>query len=437
MNHQIILSLQPEQGNSTRTNRMHISIIGAGAAGCFAAINLKRMMPSAKVTVFERNNRPLAKVAITGGGRCNLTNSFENVKSCASVYPRGERLMKRLLKEFSHKDAYKWFEREGVKLVTQDDNCVFPASQDAMEIVNTLTRLMRVCGVELNVFHKVTHIGRNTDGTFCISYADESIAKTNTDVVLLTSGGSPKAEGLNMLKDLGIETASPVPSLFSLCIRDNRITELTGTVVEDATVALVGTKNKATGPLLITHWGMSGPAILKLSSYAARELHEKGYKATLAVNWLGETTAQETMELIKEMALKNPHKQLVSVYPQQLNSRLWLHLLHKCGLDAGSRWNGLTQKGINRLANTLTNDQYSVDGKNRFKEEFVTCGGVSLSNINLNTLECKNCPGLYFAGEVLDVDAITGGFNLQAAWTMGFVAAKAISLRPCHDNPVS
>lgn len=410
---------------------MRIAIIGAGAAGCFAAINLKRMCPQADVTIYESGRKPLAKVAVTGGGRCNLTNSFERVRSLAAVYPRGERLMKRLMHEFNQEDVCRWFESEGVRLVTQDDCCVFPQSQDAMEIVGTLTRLIHRNGIELRTGHRVARIEHhgNCDGTagYDIRFAGETSSAVTADAVIVTTGGSPKASGLDFLRPLDLKTTEPVPSLFSVCLPGDSIRELTGTVVEDATVALTGTKMRADGPLLITHWGLSGPAILKLSSYAARTLAENGYKATLSVNWTGDCNEADTLETITGLAVKNPQKQLSSVYPTFLNARLWMHLLSRSGLTGNLRWNELGRKGMNRLVNTLTNSLYRMDGKNRFKEEFVTCGGVALDAINPQTLESRAHPGLYFAGEVLDVDAITGGFNLQAAWTMGFVAAKNIA----------
>ncbi len=426
---------------------MNIAIIGGGAAGCFAAINIKRNYPEARVTVIESGRKLLAKVAITGGGRCNLTNSFRDIRSIAAAYPRGEKLMKRLLREFSHDDTMAWFEREGVRLVTQDDQCVFPKSQDAMEIVGTLTSLMRRLGVEVRTSCRVVKIEASLSGYEVATLSGSNDLKTSKpynlktsepvspsadygglqlifDRVIVTTGGSPKLSGLDMLAPLNLDIVTPVPSLFSICLPNHPITELTGTVVEHASATLVGTKLRAEGPLLITHWGMSGPAILKLSSYAARQLHDSGYKARISVNWLGDANEGEAMETIMELAIKNPAKQLASVYPQQFNSRLWTYLIKQSSLNPSQRWSELAKKSFNKLVNTLVNDQYLMDGKNRFKEEFVTCGGVALSNINPKTMECRNHPGLYFAGEVLDVDAITGGFNLQAAWSMAWVVSN-------------
>lgn len=231
-----------------------------------------------------------------------------------------------------------------------------------------------------------------------------------------------------MLDGLDLEIVPPVPSLFTFNLPGSPVRELMGTVVENAGTSLVGTKFKASGPLLITHWGMSGPAILKLSSYAARYLAENEYSATLSVNWFGDAGEQDVRDRITALSKDSPQKQILNTHPSELPSRLWNYLISKCGIREDARWAELGSKGMNRLVNTLINDEYQIRGKSRFKEEFVTCGGVALSNINLNTLESKTHPGLYFAGEVLDVDAITGGFNLQAAWSMGYTVARSITL---------
>lgn len=446
---------------------MKVAIVGAGAAGCFCAIELKRRMPSASVEVFEAGAKALAKVAITGGGRCNLTNSFEGISSLSIAYPRGDKLMKRLFRSFDQRSTWQWFENEGVKLVLQEDHCVFPASQDAMEIVNTLQARMRQAGVVLHMRHKVSGINPCSDGGYELSIEDaeccgrslrqaqrpDSLAPESiisvpepvegpilqksqrldkhnclADIVVVTTGGSPKLSGLGMLDGLNLEIVPPVPSLFTFNLPGSPVRELMGTVVENASASLVGTKFKSSGPLLITHWGMSGPAILKLSSYAARYLAENEYSATLSVNWFGDAGEQDVRDRITALSKDSPQKQILNTHPSELPSRLWNYLISKCGIREDARWAELGSKGMNRLVNTLINDEYQIRGKSRFKEEFVTCGGVALYNINLNTLESKNHPGLYFAGEVLDVDAITGGFNLQAAWSMGYTVARSITL---------
>ena len=389
-----------------------IAVIGAGAAGCFCAAELRRRLPAVKVDVYESGPKPLAKVAITGGGRCNLTNSFEGIRSLGEAYPRGERLMKRLLRVFSQEDTWRWFEDAGVPLVLQDDHCVFPRSQDAMDIVHALLRKMEGVNLLLRTpVHEIRDAGHLlVDGE-------------PYDAVVVTTGGAPK--GLPLLEGLDLEWIPTVPSLFTFTIQDEGLRALMGLVVE-ATVSLPGTPFKADGPLLITDWGLSGPAVLKLSSYAARHLHEAGYHAPLSINWLSLSEA-DTRALLEELSTVNPRKQVSNTPPAGLQVRLWNHLTVKAGLRPDIRWAELGSKGLNKLVNTLTQDGYAIAGKTKFRDEFVTCGGVALSNLNPATLESKQYPGLYFAGEVLDIDAITGGFNLQAAWTTGYVAAQSIA----------
>jgi hypothetical protein len=402
----------------------HIAIVGAGAAGCFAAIHLKRRLPEAAVTVYESGRRPLAKVAVTGGGRCNLTNTFAEVRSLAAVYPRGERLMKRLLRVWDAEATCRWFQAEGVRLVTQADQCVFPAAQDAMEVVRALTRAMERSGVRLQCEHRVGAVSRDERG-FHLAFTHGGTA--TADLLLVATGGAPKASSLAWLDGLGVERVAPVPSLFTFVVADAELRALTGTVVERATVALPGTKLRADGPLLVTHRGLSGPAVLKLSSYAARLLAERGYEARLSVGWLP-TTAEAT-DFIAEASCEQPRRQVSTFYPRALNARLWGHLLRRAGVADERRWGELSRREANRLVETLTNDLYDIAGRDAAKEEFVTCGGVALTDVDARTLESRSCPGLYLAGEVVDVDAITGGFNLQAAWTMGYVAALAMAER--------
>ena len=403
---------------------LRIAIIGGGAAGFFAAIEAKRNYPDTDITIFEKNQRMLAKVAITGGGRCNLTNSFEQIGDPKQAYPRGNKLMKRLFKRFNHQDAYAWFEREGVPLTTQDDECVFPMSQDAMSIVNCLTRLASRLGVKQRCGYRLNAIDQNPDGTFSLAFASGYNAEF--DRVAIATGGAPKGEGLEMYTRLGHEIAQPVPSLFTFNIADRDFLTLMGTVVEPVIASLPGTKFRADGPLLVTHWGMSGPAALKLSAHAARFLEEHAYHADVAINWTGKSQRSITEDELTNIATRYPQKQLASIRPFDLPSRLWLYILGKTQNDASRRWGELGKKSLNRIVETLTNDIYQITGRGRFRDEFVTCGGVSLASIDMHTLESKLCKGLFFAGEVTDVDAITGGFNLQAAWTMGYVVGQHI-----------
>lgn len=397
---------------------MNTAIIGGGAAGFFTAINLKEMMPEMEVVIFERGNRVLAKVEISGGGRCNCTNSFASVRDLSHVYPRGHRLMKRLMKQFDQRDAYEWFERRGVALTTQDDECVFPVSQDSHSIINCFLNESARLGVEIRKNVKITSL--------------EDLVEY--DYVVVTTGGMPRSTA-NAATDgglfEGLEIVLPVPSLFTFNIADEALRGLMGTVVEGVMVMIPGTKMRASGPLLVTHWGMSGPAILKLSSYAARLLAEHGYRMPLIVNWTGRTEEEVKTELM-EITMQNPNKQLANVRPFGLPSRLWNYLLEKSlGERSASRWIHLNKKELNRLVNVLLLDAYEINGRAAFKDEFVTCGGISLGCLNASTLEFVDgkSPRRFFAGEVLDVDGVTGGFNFQAAWTTGFAVAKAIAGR--------
>ena len=390
-----------------------------------AAIVARRTNPSSKVTIFERAQKVLAKVEITGGGRCNVTNSFAAITDMKQAYPRGHKLMKRLMKTFSHEDTYRWFEQHGVPLVTQEDECVFPKAQDSHAIINCLVRQANELGVTICCRHRLVNIHRMEDGRLKLEFENGSHRVFHRTII--TTGGSPNGRGLQYLAQLGHDIEPPVPSLFTFNIKDRAFCDLMGTVVEPVVTTIPGTKLRAKGPLLVTHWGVSGPAVLKLSSYAARLLAENDYKASLAISWTGELTRQEVEENLLKLQTANPRKQVATLHPFGLPSRLWVYILSKLDIDAVKPWAEIGRKTLNRMIETLVNDQYTIAGKGAFREEFVTCGGVSLSSVNSKTLESKVCPNLFFAGEVLDIDAITGGFNLQAAWTTGFIAGKSAS----------
>lgn len=397
---------------------MRTAIVGGGAAGFFLAVNLKEMVPSMAVTIMERSQRVLAKVEVSGGGRCNCTNSFAHVTDLSQVYPRGHRLLKRLFKVFDYRAGYQWFESHGVRLVTQDDDCVFPALQDSHAIINCFLSEAKRHQIEIRMGAKVNALDDVTD----------------YDFVAVCTGGSPQASGLQWLADAGHEIVKPVPSLFTLSIADRQLTELMGTVVEPVQVMIPGTKFRAEGPLLITHWGVSGPAVLRVSSYGARHLSEADYQVPLSINWTG-CKEPEVLEQLQSIVAQQPQKQLQTVAPCGLPARLWSYLLTKTlGERSKNRWQNLNQKELNRLVNTLTNDVYMTAGRAAFRDEFVTCGGISLADVNPATLESRHVPNLYFAGEVLDIDGITGGFNFQAAWTTAYVVATAIKMKVEHGN---
>ena len=388
-----------------------VAVIGGGAAGFFLAVNLKEMVPALEVTIFERSSRLLAKVEVSGGGRCNCTNTFDNVCDLSQVYPRGHRLLKRLFNVFDHRDAFEWFERHGVPLTVQDDHCVFPQAQDSHAVIDCFLSLARRYHINICTHVKVQSL-------------DDL---RGYDFVAVTTGGSPTGDGLLWLAETGHDVAAPVPSLFSLAVSDSRLHALQGLVVHDAVVHIPTTKFRAEGPLLITHWGLSGPAVLKLSSHAARHLADNGYRQPLSVNWVGCSEA-DVQTMLSEAARRQSQKLLTTWNPFGLQQRLWAYLTEKAlGDRSHIRWSELNKKDVNRLTNTLTNDSYQTTGRAPFKDEFVTCGGISLSSINPSTLESRHVPNLYFAGEVLDVDGITGGFNFQAAWTTAYVAARSMA----------
>ena len=405
----------------------NIAIIGGGAAGFFAAITAKKQNKNNEVFIFERSKRVLAKVAITGGGRCNVTNSFNEISSLTMAYPRGNKLLKRLFNIFDYTSCYQWFEDHGVKLITQADNCVFPQSQDAQSIVQCLVNEAHKLDVKVITDHWLGNIEAQENGTICLHFKDKG--KRYFDAVAITTGGSPRIEPLQYLTKCGHKIEQPVPSLFTFNINNKNLKELMGTVITNVSLHIPGSKINSSGALLITHWGISGPATLKLSSYAARMAKEQNYKIPIAINWTNGFSIAEVEKLLKDAIQSNPQKQISSIRFLDITNRVWTFLLSRADIDCQKKCNELSKKMMNKLIETLTNDIYTTNGKGAFKEEFVTCGGVSLKSINNNTLESKHVPNLYFAGEVLDIDAITGGFNLQAAWTTGYIVGLNIGTR--------
>lgn len=402
---------------------MKIAIIGGGAAGFFAAINAKENFPKAQVTLFEKSNKVLSKVKISGGGRCNVTNGCTSIAQLSKAYPRGEKLLKKAFRVFNTQDTMNWYENRGVPLVIQEDNCVFPKSQDSQSIIDCLYNQTKRLNIEIKLssnINKIVSINNRIE----LYFQNESNTRMIFDKVIVTTGGSPQKKGLNWLEELGHKIESPVPSLFTFNIPKNDITSLMGIVIDNPIVSIQGTKLNSSGPLLITHWGMSGPAVLKLSSFGAKILNKSNYNFNIQVNWVGVKNNEVVISQLNEIAKNNPNKLVANIKPFQLPVRLWLYLLNKKEIQKDKKWNELGKKGINRLVTILTNDVYNVRGKSVFREEFVTCGGISLESINQNTMQSEVVPNLYFAGEVLDIDGITGGYNFQAAWTTAFIAAK-------------
>lgn len=401
---------------------MNIAIIGGGAAGFFAALSAKKHFPDYTVIIFEKSAKVLSKVKISGGGRCNVTNACFDNKELAKHYPRGENNLRKAFEQFNAQSTVDWFEQRNVALKTYPDNCIFPQSNDSQTIIDCFTKEATTLGIEIKFNQSITAISRTENG-FELSTRE---TKFHADKVIVTTGGHPKRSGLEWLEKLGHTVIEPVPSLFTFNMPQDPIRELMGNVVENATVKVEGTKLIGKGPLLVTHWGMSGPAILQLSAWGARILADKAYQFSVLVNWLDDEKDEGLRVHLSKIIEEHGGKMIGNLNPFPMTSRLWNFLLTKSEINPEMRWNDLGKNVTNKLVNTLINDCYVVSGKTTFKEEFVTAGGISLQDVNFKTMESKIVPGMFFAGEVLDIDGITGGFNFQAAWTTGFVAGKSV-----------
>jgi len=401
---------------------LQIAVIGGGAAGFFSAIAAKERYPDAEVSIYEKSSKVLAKVKISGGGRCNVTNGCEDIQVLAQAYPRGQKMLRRAFYRWHTRHTMDWFEQRGVPLVTQEDNCVFPRAQDSQVVIDCFWGETRRLSISVKTKHGVAKLlpkGEQYEIQF--NKGQEPVV---VDKVIIATGGSPKRSGLAWLEAMGHRIEEPVPSLFTFNMPNESIRELMGLVVEETQTSIQGTKLQGDGPLLITHWGMSGPAILKLSAFGARILEEMDYQCTAQVNWVNERNTQTVFEQLKGVQQSHPHKNLANYRPFGLPKRLWSYLLAKIELPEDKPWIELGKKSLHKLVHTLTSDTYQVQGKTTFKEEFVTCGGVSLKSINTKTMESKVAPGIFFAGEILDVDGITGGYNFQAAWTTAYIAGQ-------------
>ena len=403
---------------------INIAIIGGGAAGFFSAISAKENCPDARVVIFEKSQKLLSKVLVSGGGRCNVTNGCDSIDELCKAYPRGGRSLKKAFYAFNNKNTIEWFESRGVPIVIQDDNRVFPVSQSSQSIIDCFLREAERLGIEIKTGMGVKLL-RPVGEQLELDFGKEGHQKLVFDKVIVATGGSPKRSGLEWLEKLNHRIEDPVPSLFSFNMPSESIIGLMGVSVENAIVGIQGTKLSSSGPLLITHWGMSGPAILKLSAFGARILSEMGYVFKIRVNWINEQNNELVSAQLRDISEEHPHKLLSNYRPFGLPARLWQYLLERIELQADKPWGEPGKKGLNRMVNVLTNDEYKVMGQTTFKEEFVTCGGVSLESVDLNTMQSKVCRNLYFAGEILDIDAITGGYNFQAAWTTGWIAGRS------------
>jgi predicted Rossmann fold flavoprotein len=400
---------------------MKVAIIGGGAAGFFAAINVKENYPQAQVTIFEKTSKLLTKVKISGGGRCNLTHASPSISELLKAYPRGTKVLKRAFHSFNNTHTIEWFKARGVAVCSEADGRVFPASNTSQTIVDCLLAQVEKLQISIKYNCQISSLTRESNQQLALSFNRHT---NYYDKVIAACGGASQLRHLNWLAELGHSIEPPVPSLFTLNMPDESITQLPGIVAHNTRISLPGTKLAACGATLITHWGLSGPAVLKFSAFAARILHEKNYEFAVQVNWLNQRDSMGVVEQLHQSMHEYQKKLIRSGNPFGLAARLWHYLLARSGISLEKTWENLGTKGVNKLSNVLTNDLYAVQGKPRFKEEFVTCGGVSLNSVNIHSLESKVCPGLYFAGEILDIDGITGGYNFQAAWTSAYIAAQ-------------
>ena len=400
-----------------------IIIVGGGAAGFFTAINIVEKNPKLKVAILERGAEVLQKVRISGGGRCNVTHAIFEPNELVKFYPRGEKELRGPFHQFCSGDTIEWFEQHGVELKIEADGRMFPVSNSSQTIIDCFLKATQKLGISVLT-------GQSVQSIFNLEVSGENVWKIETQTenylaekLILATGSNPKV--WEMLQNFGHAVVSPVPSLFTFNIKDSRIKELPG-VAAQVTVKVKDTKLTSTGPLLITHWGMSGPAILKLSAWGARILHDKNYQFTIYVNWLNDEDTAYVEKKLKELKQEHAKKSVSKKSPFELTNRLWESLVLAAGIESETKWADLSKTQLQNLANQLTNATFQVNGKSTFKEEFVTAGGIDLKEINFKTMESKLHKNLYFAGEIVNIDAITGGFNFQNAWTSGFIVASAI-----------
>jgi predicted Rossmann fold flavoprotein len=401
-----------------------VVIVGGGAAGFFTAITAKENNPTLKVVILEKGKEVLQKVKISGGGRCNVTHACFVPKDLCAFYPRGNKELLGPFHQFMTGDTMEWFESRGVPLKIEKDNRVFPTSNSSQSILDCFQKQVDELGIEVLTNHGVHEVLKNEEGWS----VQTSKGNFNTKKVVITAGSSKRV--WELVRSLQHSIIPPVPSLFTFNIKDSRLTDLLGVSVPHATIRLVGTKLETTGPLLITHWGLSGPAVLKLSAFGARLLAEKNYEYQVQVNWVSKSFGQVVQELQKTKKT-NTKKQIALRSPlEAISKRLWERFVVTVGLDPQSRWADLSNKNLEAIAQQLTNGVFQANGKSTFKEEFVTAGGIDLKEINFKRFESKLHKNLFFAGEVLNIDAVTGGFNFQNAWTGGFLIGTALATDP-------
>ncbi len=407
-------------------NKKKLIVVGGGAAGFFCAINAAGINKELEVIIIEKTSKLLSKVRVSGGGRCNVTHSCFSIAEMIKKYPRGSNFLKKAFHHFFTTDTIEWFKERGVELKTEADGRMFPITNSSETIVDCLMKGVNRFGIDILLNREVIAVSKINE-RWLISFKNGD--EINADYVCVASGGYPKSVQFEWLQHIGHTIEMPVPSLFTFNMPGNSITELMGITVENVTVKIIGSKLFEQGPLLITHWGMSCPAILKLSAWGAKELADKKYEFAISVNWLSSYNEQTLRDHLQQIRYTIASQKISSRNPFALPQRLWQYLLEQSGINEEIRWADLPAKEQNKLIKNLCAQEFLVKGKTTFKEEFVTAGGIALNEIDHNTMQSKIADNLFFAGEVLDVDGITGGFNFQNAWTTGFIAAKAIALK--------
>jgi predicted Rossmann fold flavoprotein len=407
-------------------------VIGGGAAGFFCAVNAARMHPSLEVIILEKTNKLLSKVKVSGGGRCNVTHACFTISDMIRHYPRGANFLKKAFHQFFTTDIIQWFSERGVSLKTEDDGRMFPVTNSSQTIIDCLMKEVNKYGIEVRMSSEVKslktefdEVGKSEERQFTLELSD--LRHLTSDFVCIASGGYSKPSQFEWLRQLGHSIEEPVPSLFTFNMPGNAITKLMGVSVPDAHVKIAGSNLSGQGPLLITHWGMSGPAVLRLSAWGARQLAMCNWQFAIIVNWLPDYNEHTLREKFQQLRFDMAAQKIITRNPFNLPQRLWQYLLEQSGIAEDKRWADLPAKEQNRLITNCCAQEFKVQGKTTFKEEFVTAGGIQLSEVDVNTMQSKLVPRLFFAGEILDVDGITGGFNFQHAWTSGFIAANAIS----------
>ena len=404
---------------------LRVVVIGGGAAGFFGAIACAQAHPHTQVILLEASSQPLTKVRISGGGRCNVTHACFDPAGLVQNYPRGGKALRGAFSRFQARDTVNWFAKRGVELKTEPDGRMFPITNSSETIVDCLLKAAADAGVEVRTHAGVVAVKRQLTPTFEVVLKSGQVLQC--DRLLLASGSSHV--GYQIAKSLGHDVESPVPSLFTFNVVDNQLRELAGISADLVRLRLVvegKSQLEQTGPLLITHWGLSGPAVLKLSAWGARVLHDCHYRSLLLINWLPQLNQEELRQKLLAVKALASKKGITSYRPVELPHRLWQYLATRAGINPEDRWAGISNKTLNQLIQELTGGKYLIQGKGVFKEEFVTCGGVSLAQVNFKTMESRIVPNLYFAGEILDIDGVTGGFNFQSAWTTAWIAGQAM-----------